>query len=94
MEPHLQVVGPRRVQPLHPPRAYVRWARVEARYTAAAVVAGMVTAWLAVAGAWAPAVLTGAVMVGYVVGRHEAIRRRRLAVGLWATLAEPDMEIP
>jgi hypothetical protein len=90
MEPHLQAVGPRLVQPLRPPQAYVRWARIEARYTAAAAVAGTVTVCLALAGAWAPALLAGAVMGGYVVGRHEAIRRRRLAVGLWAKLAEPD----
>jgi hypothetical protein len=73
----------------------VRWLRVEARYTAAAVVAAVFTVWLAVAGAWAPALLAAVVMVGNVIGRHEALRRRRLAVGLWLKLAEPDWrEIP
>jgi hypothetical protein len=47
-----------------------------------------VTVWLALADAWAPALLSGAVMVGYVVGRQEAIRRRSLALGLWLKLID------
>jgi hypothetical protein len=68
----------------------VRWARVQARYTVAAGLAAGLTVWLAAAGAWIPALLSGTVMAGYVVGRHEADRRRRLAVSLWRTLTEPD----
>jgi hypothetical protein len=68
----------------------VRWARVRARYTAVAVVAATATVWLAASGAWPPALLAALVMVGNVVGRHEADRRRRLAVGVWLKLAEPQ----
>jgi hypothetical protein len=87
MESHLRAV-PR--CPPSPPRAYVRWGRVQARYTAAAVVAAAVTVGLAASGAWPPALLAAAVMVGEVIGRHEADRRRRLAVGVWLKLAEPE----
>lgn len=89
MEPHLRPV-PTDLAPSPPPRAYLRWARVQARYTAAAVLAAALTIWLAAAGAWAPALLAGAVMVGHVLGRQRAQQQRRLAVGLWLKLAELD----
>ena len=89
MEPHLRPV-PTRPAPDPPPRVYRRWARVQARYTAAAVVAAALTIWLAAAGAWAPALLAGAVMVGHVLGRQRAQQQQRLAVGVWLKLAEPE----
>jgi len=73
-----------------PPHAYVRWARIQARYTAAAVMAAALTVWLAASEAWAPALLAATVMVGYVIGRHEAARRRRLALGVWLKLADAE----
>jgi len=88
MEPHLQPVP--RSWSSYPPRASVRWERVQTRYTAAAVLAAVLTVWLAAAGAWAPAVLAGAVMVGHVLGRQRAQHQRRLAVGVWLKLAELD----
>jgi len=76
---------------VRPSRSSARWARVGARYTAAALVAAGLTVWLAAAGSWAPALLSATVMVGYLIGRQDARRRQRLATGVWATLvAEPD----
>jgi hypothetical protein len=57
-------------------------------------VAGGLTVWLAAAEAWIPALLTGAVMAGYLVGRAEADRRRRLALGLWLKLDGFDPPLP
>jgi hypothetical protein len=53
-------------------------------------VAAALTIWLAAAGAWAPALLAGAVMVGHVLGRQRAQQQQRLAVGVWLKLAEPE----
>jgi hypothetical protein len=89
MEPHLRPV-PSDLAPSPPPRAYLRWARVQARYTAAAVVAAALTVWLAAAGAWPPALLAGVVMVGWLVGRQRAQQQRGLALGVWLKLTELD----
>jgi len=89
MEPHLRPVPSKPAQ-ISPPHAYARWARVQARYTAAAVLAAVLTVWLAAAGAWPPALLAGGVMVGNVLGRQNARHRQHLALRVWLTLVDTD----